>query len=554
MHVNLVPRRKAAGILLNLVLIVILLLSNSTAVLASDSGTLAEIRSLLKTQYVEPVSDEVLNAPTIEAMLEKLGDPHTMYFTPEEYQEFVGSINMSFTGIGIHIEMVPEGVEVLSVVPGSPAEEVGLNSGDVIIRADGESLAGLSSDEAVNILRGPEGSTVRLRVNRGEEMLDLEVTRAEVSEPTVTGEVLDGHIGYLDLNSFGKDTPEEFEAAVNKLADEKVDSWIVDLRNNGGGFLSSALDLAGYFIGPDIAVRIKDRSGDLSPYEAIDHDFTFSQRVIFLINENSASASEILTAAVKDYKKATIVGTTSYGKGSVQSMFPLENGGVLKMTVDHFYSPLGNEIDKVGISPNVVIQQADSLKAAELMLADSTQALKMATTDDYWEAWGELSGAAANNIGQSSLDYIHYYPSYHQVAELSQIPLDKKFTVDFSLDVNWESVNNSSIELIDSNTGERTLSTFEPLGPTSVQVIPTAQLTPDTTYWLVINPTIQGLSGQVLGEGGLAIAHTIGSGEETEATSQIQSIQVKNTSEQTELIQQSTLNSDYGVAIKDLEK
>lgn len=544
MRINLLPRRKAVRLLLNLVLTVILLFSNSPAVLASDAGTLAEIRSLLKTQYVEPVADEVLNASTIEEMLDKLGDPHTMYFTPEEYHQFVESINLSFTGIGIHMEMVPEGVAVLSVVSGSPAEEAGLKSGDVIVQADGESMAGLTSEEAVNKLRGPEGSTVRLRVNRGEEILDLKATRAEVSEPTITGEVLDGHIGYLDLNSFGEDTPEEFETAVKKLEGEKVDSWIVDLRDNGGGYLSSALDLAGYFIGGDTAVRFKDRSGELYPYEAIEHDFTLGPKIIVLINENSASASEILTAAVKDYEKAVIVGTTSYGKGSVQSMFPLDNGGVLKMTVDHFYSPLGKEIDKVGVSPNVLIQQADSLKAAELMLSDSAQELKMARTDDYWEAWRELSGTAANNAGQSSSSYIYYYPSYRQVADLAQIPLDKKFTVDFSEAIDWTSVNNSSVELIDSSTGERTLSTFQPQGAARVEVIPNTRLTPDTTYWLVIHPTIRGLKGKVLNEGGLTIAHTLGGGEGSGGTSQIQSIKV----------QQNPLGSDYGVAIKDLEK
>lgn len=544
-------RKKTVGFyLLNLMLVLMLILSNSTMVLASDAGVLAEVRSLLKNQYVEPVSDDVLNASTVEEMLRRLGDPHTVYFTPEEYQEFVGSINMSFSGIGIYINMVPEGIQVSGVIAGSPAEEVGLKSGDIIIRAAGKSLAGLTSEEAVSLIRGLEGSTVQLRIKQGDDTRDLKVTRRAISEPTVTGEVLDGHIGYLDLNSFGGNTPEEFEASAKQLKNQNVDSWIVDLRDNGGGYLSSALDLAGYFIGSDIAVQFKDRTGTLHPYEGEDHGWTIDQRIIFLINQNSASASELLTAAVKDHEKATIVGTTSYGKGSVQSMFPLDNGGVLKMTVDHFYSPLGKQINEVGVSPNVVIQHSDPLKAAELMLTNQSEALTMARRNDYWEAWGELSGIVEDSSQPSTSSYLHYYSSYRQVAELSEIPLDKKFSVNYSMPIDWQSVNNSSIELINSNTGERTPVSFEQLGTSGVQVIPQEELTPDTTYWLVIHPAIKGVSGQTLGEGGLAIAHTISGDEALEGTSKIQSFKTRQRITERNTISPYDLN--YGVTIKDV--
>ncbi|KGK91558.1 peptidase [Desulfosporosinus sp. HMP52] len=546
-------RKKAAGqIVLNLMLILLLVLSNSTTVLASSNGVLTEVRALLKNQYVDQVSEDVLSASTVDEMLERLGDPHTRYFTEEEFQEFVGSINLSFSGIGIHIEMIPEGVQVLGVIPGSPAEEVGLKAGDVIVRAAGESLAGLSSEESVSILRGPDGSSVQIRVKSETETRDLKVTRRAISEPTVTGEVLDGHIGYLDLNSFGSDTPEEFEVAAHKLKDQNVDSWIVDLRDNGGGYLSSAMELAGYFIGSDVAVKVKDRDGVLHPIEAEDPGWRIEERIVFLVNENSASASEILAAAVKDHEKATIVGTTSYGKGTVQSMFPIKSGGVLKMTVDHFYSPLGREINKVGVSPNVVIKHSDPLKAAELMLtAGSSEALKMARTDDYWEAWGELSGVAANGSQetQSSMNFIHYFSNYRQVAELTEIPLDKKFTVTFSGDIDWQTVNSSSIELINSSTGERTPTTLVPLGAAGLQVIPQAELIPNTAYWLVIHPEILGIAGQTLQEGGLAIAKTVQGGTDIGGTSRIQSLQTNK--QVTEMTRISPNDLDYGTTIKD---
>lgn len=541
-------KRVVRHVLLNFILVFIFILSTSATVLASGDNVLPEIRSLIKNQYVDQVSADVLNAPTVEETLKRLGDPHSVYFTPEEYQNFLGNIDMRFYGIGVYMDMVPEGVKVVSVVSGSPAEEVGLKAGDVIIRAAGQSLAGLSSEEVVSLLRGPEGSIVRISVKQGTETKDLSITRRAITEPTVTGDILGGHIGYLDLNSFGSDTPTEFETAVNRLRNQKVDSWIVDLRDNGGGYLSSAIDLAGYFIGPDVTVQTKDRTGTVEQYKAVDHGFTLSQPVIFLTNENSASASEVLTAAVKDHRKATIVGTTTYGKGTVQSMFPLSNGGVLKMTVDHFYSPLGHEIDNIGVSPDVTIQQADSLKAAELMLADYPVALAKGRTTDYWAAWGELQKASSASAAQDSEDYPYYYPGYRKVSELSGISLDKKFTVHFSGVVDWRSVNNTGIELINSETGERTLSTFKPLDQSNVQIIPQATLAPNTTYWLVIHPTIRDSSGRTLQGGALAMVHTIEEAE-TAGTAKIQSFKLNG--QVSEEKSKSLRDPDYGWAIMD---
>ena len=494
-------------VLLNFIFVFILILSTSTTVMASGDDVLPEIRALLQNQYVDPVSADVLNAPTVDETLKRLGDPHTRYFSNEQYQDFLGSIDMRFSGIGITIEMVPEGVKVVSVITGSPAEEVGFKSGDVIIIAAGQSLAGLSSEEAVTLLRGIEGSAVQVSFKRGTETRTVSVTRRAIHVPTVTGDVLSRHIGYLDLNSFGSDTPAEFKTAVNQLRNQNVNAWIVDLRDNGGGFLSSAIDLAGYFIGPEVVVQTKDRTGTHYSYKAPDPGMTLSQPVIFLTNENSASASEILTAAVKDYQKATIVGTTTYGKGTVQSMFPLTNGGVLKMTIDRFYSPLGHEINKVGISPDVKIDHADSLRAAELMLEDSAVAGVKGKTPDYWAAWGEVLNTVAEN--KTLEPYSLYYPGYQKISELSGIPLDKKFTIHFAGVIDWQSVDNTSIELINSKTGERTPSTFEPLGLSDVRVIPKAALSSNTTYWLIIHPLVHDVSGRALQKGTLAVAHTI---------------------------------------------
>ncbi|MDQ7093922.1 S41 family peptidase [Desulfosporosinus sp. PR] len=533
-----------------LMLVLILILSTSTSVWASTKDdVLPEIRSLLQTQYADPVSQDVLNAPTIDEMLKRLDDPHTTYFSPEEYQDFVDSINMSFTGIGIHIDMLPEGVKVVAVVQGSPAEEVGLKAGDVIVSADGQSLAGLSAEQAVSFLRGPEGSTVQISVKRGTETKDFTVTRQAVSEPTVEGSVLDGHIGYIQLESFGDETPVEFASTVVKLDYQNVDSWVIDLRDNGGGYLTSAISLAGFFIGPNVAVKVKDRTGVLQLYQAPDQPFRLNQPIIFLTNENSASASEILTSAVKDYREATIVGTRTYGKGTVQTIFPLSNGGVLKMTVDHFYSAFGHEINRVGITPDVNIVNADPLKAAELMLSDKQSALDLATTPDYWEAWRELANSTATTVKPES--YSLYYPDYHKADEIANVPLTKKFEVHFNGAVDWQSVNDSSIELIDSMTGERVLTTFETLDSSDVQVIPEQALSADSTYWLVIHPTVKNTSGKILSGGTVTVLHTVqGAGNEQKA--QVQS--AGNFRPVGERNLPGFSDPDYGWAIQDLAK
>jgi carboxyl-terminal processing protease len=509
MKSNFSLKKIVGHIFLNLMLALILILNCSTVAWATTycEDVLPEIRALLHNHYAEPVSSEVLTAPNIDEMLKRLGDPYTEYFTPEQYQNFVGNIDFQFSGIGIRIEMQSEGVKVVSVVPGSPAEEVGLKPGDVIVCADGQSMAGLSSDQAVSLLRGVEGSTVQISIRRGSEKKELNITRRVIKEPTVTCSLLDGHIGYIGLKSFGSNTPKDFESAVMKLSNENVDSWIIDLRDNAGGYLSSALELAGYFIGPDITVQVKNRAGDLYFYKAPRQPFTLNQPIIFLINKNSASAAEILTAAVKDYHKASIMGTTTYGKGTVQNIFELSNGGVFKMTVEQYYSPFGYKIDKVGITPDVMIAHADSLKAAELRLSDKTVALAKARTLDYWEAWGEICNSVYAD--EKSERFSFYYPSYRKVSELSAIPLDKKFIVHFSGAVDRQSVNDNNFELINSETGERILAKYEVLGPSDVQVIPHVFLDPNTTYWLVIHPSVRDVYGLVMKEGAVAVAHTI---------------------------------------------
>lgn len=579
-------------VVLSILLIFSMLAGSAGAAFAADD-VLSEVRYLLQKHYVDPVAADVLNASSLDEMFQRLGDPHTRYLSAEEYQSFLDSMeDMSFYGIGVMIDVVAEGAVVIGVIEGSPAEEAGLQSGDVITEVDGQALAGLSLERVVSYIRGSEGSSVDLKIKRDSTILTFSVVRREIIDQTVTGEKQDGQTGYIAVNSFGLITPAAFADVVQELRAQKVKSWIIDLRNNPGGYLSAALDLAGYFIGPNTAVQIKDRNNPAQTYLAAEQDYTLEQPVIFLINENSASASEILAAAVQDYHKALLVGNQTYGKGTVQNIFNLSDGGVLKMTIARFYSPMGNTIEKTGVLPDTAVSDGETMAAARLLLAavgqrdgrykDSDKSgyvqlsaqgynyevsLSQARQPEFWQAWGELIDGAPGAVsfhtgglsGWSSIPaeirskrWPLYYPDYLQVGDLNDISLDKKFTVRFQGKIDWQTVNADSVELIDSITGERVPLDFRPLNENTVQIMPgldsstgvRIKLKPGTTYWLVLHQLLKDINGSSLREGALAVARTAGSpltAESMKIQGEIQAREVRG-------------QADYGQTILDLSE
>ncbi|EHL04188.1 peptidase, S41 family [Desulfitobacterium hafniense DP7] len=534
---------KAGRILTASALALILTVSAPAAALGSPVD---DVRSLLESQYVDPVDPWVLSASSVEEMLKRLDDPHTVFFTQKEYQNFLNSMDLSFSGIGVYIELEPRGLEIVGIIPGSPAEEAKLKTGDIIAQVGGQSLAGLSQDAATTLIKGPEGTAIDIVVLRGEERLNLTVARRAVEVPTVSGEMLNEDIGYVAIESFGETTEELFEQVIKELDKQGADAWVMDLRNNPGGYLDSALSLAGYFIGEQTALQTKDRSQKFEPYQAEKQEFIIAEPVIFLTNENSASASEILTAVVKDYQKAVVVGTNTYGKGSVQSLWQLTDGDVLKITVAKFYSPYGKEINGVGISPDVEILENDPLEMAVLMLAGSIQgngdgqevadlvqftaggkdwniSLEEARNPEYWSAYRELiqnnsfpggfswrhnSDWAA--ISQSEQDALWplFYPGYHGMKELKDLAVDKTFTVRFTAPIDFKSVTENSFELIESESGKRMPVTFEQVDERSVKVIPQGLLEPEKTYWLLTHQGIAAKDGSILKEGALTVGTT----------------------------------------------
>jgi len=503
--------------------------SFSLNVQAAESNTLLnEARNIIKENYVSSVSDSVLNASTIEDMIKGLNDPYSQYFSQQEGEDFVNSIDNKLYGIGIHVEMVEEGIKITEVIENSPAEEIGILKGDIIVSADGQSLAGLDVSEATSYIKGEEGTSVNLKVKRGDSLLDFTATRREISIPTVTGKMLNDHTAYIDIASFGEDTGDLFTQKLQELKMKNPDNYIIDLRNNGGGYMITAVDIAGNFIGENPAITIEDRDGEKTKYLAEDKGSIIDKPIIFLINQYTASASEILAAAVKDYKKAFFVGTTTYGKGVAQQMFPLSDGSIVKLTVEKFYSPMGEIIQKVGISPDFEVKDennVDSLAVAELFSGkcrndvdksgyvkvnlegnDYEIDLNLAKDENHWAAFKYILSKASrdnayvgteNGWTKVTPDYFDnvykfLYGKYKSLDTLKDVPENKTFTVIFNKAVNIDTIkDNTNMEIINAETGERAAFDVNKVDDKKISLTPKKNLTKGQTYYIKIKDVIK---------------------------------------------------------------
>jgi carboxyl-terminal processing protease len=518
------------------IFLILLFLNPIYTKVQAQPDILEEAKSVLKNNYVSTVSDYVLSATDLNEMMKRLNDPYSDYFTKEEYLEFVGSINNTFYGIGVGIDIVPQGVRVTKVFENSPAFEAELKPGDIIVQAANNNLAGLSAEEATKYIKGEAGSYVKIVVHRNAEILNFNIQRREIKVATVTSEMKAGKAAYISISSFGEETSDLFSAELKKMDGLGANSYIIDLRNNGGGYMSAALDIAGHFIGSSPAIIVEDKSQSKLKYRAVDHGKVIDKPVIFLINEYSASASEILAAAVKDYNKAIFVGTTTYGKGVAQQMFPLSDGGFLKITMEQFFSPYGNVIHKTGVSPDFEVKdkKVDSLKVANLLLSSTTLPedkkgymrigldgkefyinLTMARSEEYWDAYTYiLSKSSTDNayLGTNqgwrkatkeelTNERIHLFSNYKMLSDLKKdINADKHFKINFNGPVDLASIKLQGIEVIAENTGKRVEIKLE-INNNTVIATPMEQLEKGQTYYLVVNDNVRHEKGKNIKQG-----------------------------------------------------
>lgn len=310
-------------------------------------------------------------------MLAGLNDPYSAYYTAEDYKSMQESSNGTYSGIGAMISQNrTTGLStIVKVFDGTPAMEAGMKPGDVIYKVDGKEVAGESLDVLVSTyIKGKAGTKVTITVYRADEdvYVDLLMTRKKIEVPTVAHQMLDGKIGYLSVSEFDIVTVKQFEEAVDDLTDQGMKGLIIDLRNNPGGILNSAVEMADYILpdndktyekgeGKTLIVYTADKNGNGDIYTASDgHKVDIP--IAILVNGDSASASEVFTGALKDYKMATVVGSTSYGKGIVQNLIPLGDGSAIKITTAHYYTPSGFDLHGKGIEPDVAVELLEELK------------------------------------------------------------------------------------------------------------------------------------------------------------------------------------------------
>jgi carboxyl-terminal processing protease len=313
------------------------------------------------TQHLgNKISTDKLMTAALNGMFEATGDPYTVYMTPHEFQALTEQMRGGdFGGIGIYIELEKgtKQLMVLEPIEDTPAWKAGLRAGDYILSIDGKSTKGITLDEAQQKIRGPIGTRVVLTIrHKGSSQIQtLTITRALIHVKSVTSKLIDGDIGYFRLHLFGEFTGDELEKAMDKLQAEGAKAYILDLRNNGGGYIDAAKEVCSKFLPRNsVIVWLKDRNGNTQT-EYADGSEHPDYPMVVLVNEFSASASEIAAGALQDYKRAIIVGTRTFGKGSVQTISPLPNGGAVKITIAHYHTPNGADINKKGIIPNVIV-------------------------------------------------------------------------------------------------------------------------------------------------------------------------------------------------------
>ena len=321
-------------------------------------------RELIDKYYLGEVNEEDLKEGAVRGYIEGLGDPYTEYISKEEMEEYMQDTLGNYVGIGIYMTTNTKNghIVVLATMKGSPAENAGLKPGDEIIGVDGEDCTTKNSTEVSNKIKGEEGTTVKLEILRDNQTLNFEVKRENIKVNPVEGKVVNNNIGYIKFTSFDETTAEDFKTTYEKLASQNIQSLIIDLRNNGGGLVDQAVDIADYFLEKgQVVIYEVDKNGN-EEAEMSENDPIINMPVVILTNENTASASEILAGSLKDYGKATIVGTTTYGKGVIQQILSFKDGSGLKITTEEYQTPNHNKINKIGIEPDEVVELPDTVE------------------------------------------------------------------------------------------------------------------------------------------------------------------------------------------------
>ena len=319
-----------------------------------------EVLEKINKEYVDEIDQSESMDSAINGLLQSL-DPYSAYMSPKMFTEFQTEYSGEFSGLGIEVSMEAGVVKVISPIEGTPAYEAGLKAGDYIVKIDNIQVQGKSLNEAVELMRGPVGSGIELTVRRRgtKKALTFNIIREVIPVASAKSDILDGNIGYIRLTSFNDNSTQQMKKEINKLKkNKKIDKFILDLRNNPGGGLTQAVNISDFFLNNGEIVSYKSRKKfENRKWFAKEGDIIDGKTLLVLINYGSASASEIVAGALKDHKRAIILGERSFGKGSVQSIIRLKNKGAIRLTTAKYYLPSGKSISEVGVRPDIEVNE-----------------------------------------------------------------------------------------------------------------------------------------------------------------------------------------------------
>lgn len=343
------------------------LIGNKLIVNVDSSETAAGIKKLLalkeqiSLEYYKDVDNTTLVDGAIKGMFESLGDPYSTYFTSAEFSKYMESATGVYEGIGVVVTEDDQGVTyVIAPQKGTPAEEAGIKTGDKIIKVDGEDVTTIGSDAVVAKVKGPADTTVNITIARGEEIIEMQLVRKTIEAKTVESRLI-GDKGYIQISEFTDKTADDFETQLGELLAQNITGLVIDLRSNPGGGVKEAVEIADRILGETMVVYTVDKNGEKTEYTS-DGTEQLNLPMVALVDGGSASSAEILAGALQDTGAAQLVGTKTFGKGIVQEIISLTDGGGFKVTNSEYFTPNGNNIHEKGLEPNIVIEATDFMK------------------------------------------------------------------------------------------------------------------------------------------------------------------------------------------------
>lgn len=521
------------------VIILIFLIITPIATKAAGQTPLDQAKNIIVNKYINDVSGYVLQAQNIGDLIGRLNDKNCYYYTANEYLNYQKSLLEDITGIGVVLEKCPQGAKVLYLPNNTPAYISGIRKNDIIISINSIPLNNLSITDVYKMLKGIEGTKVTLAVSFNDNVKDFTIERKTMDYPTVYGENKN-NIGYIKITNFTNTTADEFNALYNNLDANSPKGYILDLRDNSGENICSALEICGHFIGNNVGTVVQANGHITQKINCPAEVNLINKPVVVIINKGTSKAAEVLTSALRDYKKVIFIGENTAGNTTEEELFRLDDGSYMKITTKKYLSPFSNIIDNNGIKPDFNIKEENDISTALLLLSngdlkdknyaliDVKDVITCISTDEAskfenWNLFKEVANQACKNyilklysgnygkvISNTDLNKLYslYFPNYKEFVPLSDVSPTKEFKVTFSTGIDFSTITNKSIEIINIDNGERKELIFNKVSDNIVTINVLGRLNDDGNYILVIHDElIKDLKSRILKQGAICLIH-----------------------------------------------